>query len=126
MLTLMTKAFRKWASQEGLSEISLAQAATEVRNGIVDARLGGFLVKKRVARQGQGKRGSYRTILMVANVQEDRLVFMNGFAKNDRESLTGPEVKALKLTADALAHADRGQIIALIADGILFQLEKSQ
>jgi hypothetical protein len=41
---------------------------------LVDARLGGFLIKKRVAGFGRGKSGGYRTI--VAYRQGDRVVFL--------------------------------------------------
>jgi len=35
----------------------------EIQKGLIDARLGGGLIKKRVARSGHGKRGGYRVIL---------------------------------------------------------------
>ena len=55
--------FARWARKEHLTDRMLHDAANEIERGLVDARLGGFLLKKRVARPGGGKRGGYRTIL---------------------------------------------------------------
>lgn len=40
-----------------LSDDALRQAVTEMIDGLIDADLGGGVVKKRVAKSGQGKRG---------------------------------------------------------------------
>ena len=50
-----------------------------IESGLVDARLGGFLVKKRIAGFGRGKSGGYRTI--IAHRQGDRVVFVHGFPR---------------------------------------------
>jgi hypothetical protein len=47
----------------GLSDEVLRKAVDEMVNGLVDADLGGHVVKKRVALSGQGKRGGARTIV---------------------------------------------------------------
>ena len=49
--------------QSGANSI-LLKAAKEIDQGLVDASLGGNLVKKRVARKGEGKRGGFRTIVV--------------------------------------------------------------
>jgi hypothetical protein len=54
---LKDPAFHRWARQEGVSDGALCKAAEEIEDDLVDARLGGFLIKKRVARTGEGKRG---------------------------------------------------------------------
>jgi hypothetical protein len=54
--------FRRWAKREGLTDASLREAAQEIEDGLIDAGLGGVLIKKRVAAAGRGKRGGYRTI----------------------------------------------------------------
>lgn len=52
-----TKAFTRWTRKNGLSDDALRQAVAEMENGLIDADLGGGVVKKRVATPGQGKRG---------------------------------------------------------------------
>jgi hypothetical protein len=64
----------------------------------VDARLGGFLIKKRVAAPGRGKRGGYRTI--AAHRQGNRLVFLHRFAKNEKDNITKKEKLALQMLGD--------------------------
>ena len=72
--------------------------------GLVDARLGGGVVKKRIARAGEGKRGGYRTIL--ATNLRDRWFFMFGFAKNERDNIRDDELKMLRQLAAALVRMD--------------------
>ncbi len=63
MQAFKAKAFAKWASREGLDDAALASAVIEMEHGLIDAKLGGQVVKKRVALPGRGKRGSSRTLL---------------------------------------------------------------
>ena len=68
--------------------------------GLYDAELGGNLVKKRVARTGQGKRGGFRTL--VATNKGDKWFFVFGFAKNEQDNISKKEKEALKKLADYL------------------------
>ena len=49
--------------KSGLSDDALSAAVSEMASGLVDADLGGYLVKKRVPLPGKGKRGGARTIV---------------------------------------------------------------
>jgi len=60
---LKRKDFARWQAGERLPDDTLCKAVKEMENGLVDADLGGFLYKKRVARPGGGKSGGYRTVL---------------------------------------------------------------
>lgn len=104
MRVFKTKVFSRWARREGLADQALCEAVSEMLQGLVDARLGGGVVKKRVARAGQGKRGSYRTIL-ATNLRE-RWFFMFGFAKTERDNIGDDELKMLKQLAAALLNMD--------------------
>ena len=59
----MTKHFSKWASKQRISENELKTTLLELQEGNFDANLGGYLYKKRIRFEGQGKRGSGRTII---------------------------------------------------------------
>lgn len=63
MSVLKRKDFARWQAGEKLPDDALCKAVTEMESGLVDADLGGFLYKKRVARPGGGKSGGYRTVL---------------------------------------------------------------
>lgn len=57
------KAFNRWAKVEALSDDTLRKTVDELELGLIDADLGGGLVKKRVAQGGRGKRSGVRTLL---------------------------------------------------------------
>jgi len=109
MRVFKTRVFNRWAMREGLADPLLCEAVSEMLQGLVDARLGGGVVKKRVARAGEGKRGGYRTIL--ATNLRDRWFFMFGFAKNERDNIREDELKMLRQLAAALLRMDDPAIV---------------
>jgi hypothetical protein len=68
--------------------------------GLFEADLGGGLLKKRIARPGQGKRGGFRTL--VATNKGNRWIFVFGFPKNERSNIDRDEEEALKKLATYL------------------------
>ncbi len=76
----------------------------EIEQGLVDAKLGGNLYKKRIAAPGRGKSGSYRTVL--AFKSKERAFFIYGFAKNQRDNIDAREERALKALAKELLGYD--------------------
>ena len=71
--------------------------------GLLDADLGGGVVKKRVALPGRGKSGGARTL--VATNKGSRWFFVFGFEKNDRANINDSELEALQdLAKDLLAR----------------------
>ncbi len=103
MRILKNKMFFKWAKSEGLTDSILMKAAKEMDQGLIDATLGGSLVKKRVVRKGQGKRGGFRTIVVFQ--KGCRTIFVYGFPKNQRDNISEQEEKGLKKLAYGLLGA---------------------
>lgn len=95
-----TRWFDRWARKQGLSPSSLCSAVHEMAAGLYDADLGGGLVKKRIARPGQGKSGGFRTL--IATNKDTRWVFVFGFPKNERSNIDKDEAEALKKLASNL------------------------
>lgn len=123
MAVYKTRWFDRWARKEGLSTASLCAAVNEMSDGLIDADLGGGLVKKRIGRLGQGKSGGYRTL--VATKKGIRWVFVFGFPKNERSNIDKDETEALKklaahllsLTAQAVVKAQSaGELIEVDCD----------
>jgi hypothetical protein len=123
MSVFKTRWFSRWAGKEGLSSAGLCTAVQEMAKGLIDADLGGGLVKKRIGRPGQGKRGGYRTL--VATNMGNRWVFVYGFPKSERSNIDKDETEALKklaahllsLTPEALAKAQHaGELIEVDCD----------
>ncbi len=98
MAIYKTKWFARWSRKNGLSDSSICAAVSEMTNGLYDANLGGGLYKKRIAKQGQGKSGGFRTLL--ASNFGNRWFFMYGFEKNQRSNIDKDEEDALKLLAE--------------------------
>jgi hypothetical protein len=89
-----TKAFARFARKEDLGDKALADAIADIERGLVDADLGGCLIKQRVARVGSGKRGGFRTL--IAYRVGKMAVFLFGFAKNDRANISSEDERDLK------------------------------
>jgi hypothetical protein len=73
--------------------------------GILDADLGGNIIKQRVARRGQGRSKGYRVLIAVR--LKKRYVFMHGFAKNEQDNIENDELDVLKTYGTAWLNADR-------------------
>jgi hypothetical protein len=118
-----TRWFARWARKQGLYDVSLCVAIREMIEGLYEADLGGGLLKKRIARLGQGKRGGFRTL--IATNKGSRWVFVYGFSKNERSNIDKDEEEALKklaseliaLTSQAIEKAEKaGELIEVICD----------
>jgi hypothetical protein len=109
-----TKLFHDWQKKEDIPDKSLCVAIDEMSRGLIDANLGGGLVKKRIARPGAGKSSGYRTLL--ATNKNDKWFFVYGFAKNERDNIENQELLALKRLAAVLLGMDAGEIYKLLAE----------
>ena len=87
---------------------------------MIDADLGGGIIKKRVALAGRGKRGSTRTLL--ATNRRNKWIFVFGFEKNERANISNSELEALKLLADDLLSRTDSQISEAIKNGSLLEV----
>lgn len=117
------KQFSRWAAGEAIGDGDLCQAAAEAFAGQYEADLGGYLFKKRIARQDGGKSGGYRTILGFRKSDSQRIFFLYGFPKNVRANITTKERSALSANATALVDAADRQIEELKAKGTILELE---
>jgi hypothetical protein len=96
---------------------SLSEAIERTARGLIDADLGGGIIKQRVARQGQGRSGGYR--MLVAYRAGTRAVFLYAFAKNERENIDPDELLTLREIGAGWLAADAQQIAQALAEGIL-------
>lgn len=108
MRILKTKWLTRFARREGVADKNLREAIERAERGLVDADLGGGLIKQRVARTGQGRSGGYRMI--VGYRVKDRAVFLLGFAKNERENIEDDELLSLREIAQTWLAADASRI----------------
>lgn len=95
-----TRHFSRWMRKTELTDSVLLNAVEEMVRGLIDADLGGGVVKKRIGLAGRGKRGGARTL--VATNKGNRWFFVFGFEKNERANIADDELEALRDIAEQL------------------------
>jgi len=123
MRVFKNKWFARWARLEDVPDSVLLQAATEIVAGQVEADLGGWLFKKRLAREGSGKRGGYRVLIGYKKPNAERFVFLYAFAKNARANISDKEKEALSLVAEAFVSATDAQVGLLLKAGSIVEVQ---
>jgi hypothetical protein len=107
----------RYARRERIADRSLSEAIERAGRGLIDADLGGGIIKQRVARSGQGRSGGYR--MLVAYRVGTRAVFLYAFAKNERENIDPDELPAFREIGAAWLAADAERIAQALEDGNL-------
>ena len=120
MRIFKTKFFAKFALREDISDASLAEAVKRAGEELVDANLGGGIIKQRVARKGQGRSGGYRTL--IAYRLGDFAVFLFGYAKSERANISDDELSGLQIIAGQWL-ADERRLNKDLAAGILIEVK---
>jgi hypothetical protein len=91
------KSFARFAKKAEINDSALCKAVKDAEQGLIDADLGGGVIKQRVARTGQGKSGGYRTMILFK--VETRAFFVHGFAKNEKDNIEPEDLIAFKKLA---------------------------
>lgn len=120
MSVFQTKEFARFARKAGLKAEALLQAAEDVAAGNFDADLGGGVFKQRVAREGGGKSGGFRTLLLFKAGRHTFFVY--GFAKKERENIGPKELRALKRLADEMLNFSAPGIRSAVEAGELSEI----
>lgn len=115
-----TRHFSRWLRKTSLTDRALCEAVHEMVRGLIEADLGGGVVKKRVGLPGQGKRGGARTL--IATNQGDRWFFVFGFEKSARANVSPQKLEALQTIARDLLSLGPIQLSTAIADGSLQEI----
>lgn len=121
MRVFVTKSFRRFQRKERIADAALCEAVRRAARGLVDADLGGGLIKQRVSRPGEGRRGGFRTV--IAYRVDDRAVFLFGFAKKDQANLSRDDERDLKDYGALLLALDAGGIGKMLAGQELTEVE---
>ena len=107
-----TRVFVRFARKAGIEDAALRKAIADAERGLVDADLGGGVIKQRVAREGGGKSGGFRTIVLFRSGQ--KAFFVHGYAKNARDNIDENELREFKaLAAKILAYDDAAITLAI-------------
>ncbi|GAB6040453.1 type II toxin-antitoxin system RelE/ParE family toxin [Endothiovibrio diazotrophicus] len=103
-----------------MTDDALCKAVDEMERGLIDADLGGNILKKRVAVSSRGKRGGSRTL--VATNRGDRWCFVYGFMKNVRANISARELTALRSFGEDLLALTPEALKSHIASGALEEI----
>lgn len=124
MRIFKNRAFSKWATRQGLKDKTLLVAVAEIERGLVDADLGGHVIKKRVALGGRGKSSGVRTLLVYQLGR--KAFFVYGFAKNTRANISADELRALKHLANELLGYSDKLLKQAMEYGELIEIERDE
>lgn len=116
--------FAKFAAKEKISDATLAEAVHRAEIGLIDADLGGGLIKQRLARQGSGKSGGYRSIMIFRS--GERAIFVFAFAKSDKANLSAAELKAYRKAASIMLELGAEQIETEVEAGRLIEVNNDE
>lgn len=89
---------------------------------MIDADLGGGLIKQRVAHEGGGKSGGYRTLVFFRHAE--RAIFAFGFAKSDKGNLSAAELRVYKKAAKIVLALTQAQIDTEVREERLFEVNE--
>lgn len=105
MRILEVKWFVRFARQHGIEDAALLDAVERAERGLIDAVLGGGVIKQRIARPGGGKSGGFRSVILFR--QGERAFFVYGFAKNELENISAQDLQEFReLAREVFAFTD--------------------
>ena len=111
MLKLKTKWFNKWAKKNTLSDKILLKTIKNISNNLGTVNLGFGLYKVRTPKIGQGKSGSFRTIVVFKKSELAILIY--GFSKSEKDNLDRDELKYFKILAKDLLKIKKHKYLEL-------------
>ena len=114
--------FGRFARKEKISAEVLWEAVDRAEKGLVDADLGGGVIKQRIARPGESKSKGYRSIVLYR--KGDKAFFVFGFPKSDLGNIRDDEQEQFKKAAKSILALSDEQIRLLIENGQFEEVKK--
>lgn len=124
MRVFKNKIFSRFARHESISDSSLLEAVELAEKGLIDADLGGGVIKQRIARPGHGKSGGFRSIILFRS--GDKAFFVYGFAKNDRDNITLVEKEVFKELAAEMLNYSEDILNMTVKNGGLIEVKEDE
>jgi hypothetical protein len=115
------KPFTRFVWKAGIGDALLCETIRDAERGLINADLGGDVIKHRIARIGRGKSGGFRALIVFR--ASARAFFVHGFAKNEKDNIEKSELVALKKLASELLAFDDETIARTVASGTLVEVK---
>jgi len=112
MRIFLTAWFERFARQHGIEDSALYDAISRANEGLIDADLGGGVIKQRIARRNEGRSRGFRSIILFR--RDDRAVFVYGFAKSDRRNLRLDELEVYRSFADEVLGYEEADLAKVV------------
>ena len=112
--------FARFADKQNIGDDDLREAVSRAERGLIDADLGGGVIKQRIARKGQGKSGGFRSVVLFR--QGERAVFVYAFAKSDRDNIDQSELSTYKTAAAVYLNYTDDELALFLKQGTLMEI----
>jgi hypothetical protein len=120
MHVFRNKSFTRFAAKEVIADEVLCDAVNRASTGLVDADLGGSVIKQRLPRAGQGKSGGFRSIVLFR--RGEIAVFVYGFAKSDMDNIRPDELRAFRKLAEEIFALNNNALAAAKKNGTITEI----
>jgi hypothetical protein len=114
------KWFSRFARQNDITDRDLCDVVARADRGLIDADLGGGVIKQRIPRPNEGRSGGYRTIILFRT--HERAFFVFGFAKNERDNISKRDLKDFRDAAEVSLALSLEALQRLIDAEMLFKV----
>ena len=121
MRIFVTRWMARFARKSRIDDALLVEAIERAEKGLIDADLGGGLIKQRIARSGQGRSGGYRTLIAIRI--GDRAFVLYAFAKSEQENISANVLSELKDIGRVLLSTDEGGLRKILRDGEIEEIK---
>ena len=112
--------FARFADKQNIGDDDLREAVSRAERGLIDADLGGGVIKQRIARKGQGKSGGFRSVVLFR--QGERAFFVYAFSKSDRDNIDQGELSTYKTAAAVYLNYTDDELALFLKQGTLMEI----
>ena len=113
--------FVRFARRADLCDEQLQQVLAQASRGLIDADLGGGVIKQRIARPGEGKSGGYRTIVLYRH--GERAFFVYGYAKSCEANIRQADLLQFRKMASLVLSLSDEDLALAVKHGVFEEVQ---
>jgi hypothetical protein len=115
------KSFARFADKNALTDQKLLEIIHDAEDGLNHVKLGGDVIKQRVARPKEGKSAGYRVIIFYR--RGEKAFFVHGYAKKDEANISHDDEQVFKKSAKIMLALSDNDLKKLITNGALTEVK---
>lgn len=124
MRVFKNKWFVRFARKQRIEDKALCEAVARAEKGLIDADLGGGVIKQRIGRPGEGKSHGFRSFVLFRSGK--RAFFVYGFAKSDRDDIGPDELRTFRELAGEMLGYDEAALARALRSGAIIEVNDEQ